>query len=214
MRIAAIAAALGIAAAPAAAQVPGIPVFNSGVTQGLMAAVDVGFPDDDAGNGTAFAGTLSYGMSRLMLAGTLASWSPDGGDAVVALGGTGNLHLLGGPLSPLSVTLQAGIAGWSQDVGAEDVSVTHVPVGVGVGLLIPSPAVALKPWIAPRLDLVKTDLVPADDWQSNFGLSAGLDLAFVGGFGLRAAYDFVEADNVRPSTFSVGVNYVFNVAGL
>ncbi len=214
MRTLALAAALGLAAAPAAAQVPGLPVYNSGVTRCVMAAADVGFPNDDAGGGTTFGGTVSYGLSRFMVTGTVASWSPDAGDAIVAFGGTGNLHLVGGPLSPLSVTLQAGVASWSQDVGAEDVSFLHVPVGVGVGLVIPSPAVSLKPWIAPRLDLAKVDLLPNDDWEANFGLSAGLDLAFVGGLGLRAAYDYVSADGGKPSAFSIGLNYVFNVAGL
>lgn len=214
MRAAGLGAALVLAAAPAAAQVPGLPVFNSGVTRGVMAAVDVGFANDDAGGGNTFAGTVSWGMSRLMLSGTIASRNPDGGDAAVALGGTGNLHLVGGPLSPLSVTLQVGVAGWSQDVGTEDVSFLHVPVGIGVGLVIPSPAVSLKPWIAPRLDLAKADLLPEDDWESNFGLSAGLDVALIGGYGLRAAYDRVFADGAEPSTFSIGVNYVFSLPGL
>jgi opacity protein-like surface antigen len=149
-----------------------------------------------------------------MVTGTIASWNPDGADAEVSLGGTANLHLIGGPLSPLGVSLQAGVAGWSVEDGGEDVSVLHVPVGVGVGLVIPSPAVSLRPWIAPRLDLLKTDRLPGDDWQSNFGLSAGLDLAFVGGLGLRAAYDYVSVDGATPSSFSLGVNYAFNVAGL
>lgn len=214
MRALALAAILGLVAGPAVAQVPGLPVFNSGVSRGVMAAVDVGFPNDDAGGGTAVGGTLSYGMSRFMVTGTLASWSPDAGDAIVSFGGTGNLHLVGGPLSPLSVTLQAGFAAWSRDVGPDDVSFLHVPVGVGVGLVIPSPAVSLKPWIAPRLDLAKVDLLPDDDWKANFGLSAGVDLAFVGGLGLRAAYDYVSADGAKPSTFSIGLNYAFNVAGL
>ncbi|HSE27081.1 MAG TPA: outer membrane beta-barrel protein [Gemmatimonadales bacterium] len=214
MRAGALAAALALAAAPAAAQVPGLPVFNSGVTRGVMGAVDVGFPNDDAGGGTTFAGTVSYGASRFMLTGTIASWNPDAGDGTVAFGGTGSLHLIGGPLSPLSVTLQAGVASWSQDVGPEDASFLHVPVGVGVGLVIPSPAVSLKPWIAPRLDLAKTDLLPNDDWESSFGLSAGLDVAFIGGFGLRAAYDRVYADDADPSVFSLGLNYLFSMPGL
>lgn len=207
----AAALALLLAAGPAAAQVPGLPVFNSGPKPGLTVGLDVGFPDEDAGGGNAYAGTVTWGKGPWMLTGTVGTFGPDDVDGGLTLGATGNLQVLGGPLSPFGVTLQAGFGYGSLDDG----DLYHAPIGAGLAMVIPSPAVSLKPWIAPRLDLSKVSAEGAveEDWSSNFGVSAGLDLYFIGGLGLRAAYDHVSGDDVSPGIFSVGLNYAFNIAG-
>lgn len=209
-RIAGAAALVAALALPLEAQVAGLPVYNNGVGPGVTLGLDVGFNNEDAGGGTAVGGTVSWGSGLFGLTGTLASWSPDAGDAITAVGGTGNFRVFGGPLSPVLVHLQAGAATWSVN-GADFV---HVPLGVGIGVVIPSPAVSLNPWIAPRLDLLKADGVLDDDWLTDFGLSAGLDIYFVGGLGLRAAYDYVSRDGARPGVFSVGANYSLGLPGL
>ena len=214
MRPRAMAAALALCllALPARAQVPGLPVFNSGPKPGLGVALDAGFPDEDAGSGNAFAGTVSWGKGPWMLTGTIGTLSPDDAAGGMTLGGTGNLQVLGGPLSPFGVTLLAGFG-----YGAiGDADLYNAPIGAGLAMVIPSPAVSLKPWIAPRLDLSKrtgSGTGGDEDWNSNFGISAGLDLYFLGGIGLRAAYDHVAGDDVSPGIFSVGLNYAFNIAG-
>ena len=58
------------------------------------------------------------------------------------------------------------------------------------------------------------EAVSDDDWESDFGLSAGLDAYLVGGFGFRAAYDYVNRDGGSPGVFSLGVNYNFGTPGL
>jgi hypothetical protein len=67
---------------------------------------------------------------------------------------TGNLKIFGGPLIPVSVTLQAGAAYDQQSestiLGGDISSKTwHVPVGVGIALTIPNPVFSIKPWLAP-----------------------------------------------------------------
>ena len=58
-----LAAALAFGAVPVEAQVPGIPVYNAGVPRGIGVYGDVGFPNDDAGGGTAYAVTGRAGSS-------------------------------------------------------------------------------------------------------------------------------------------------------
>ena len=47
--------------------------------------------------------------------------------------------------------------------------------------------------------------------ETAFGYSAGLDLAFVFGLGLRTAYDWVDGDPRHPSTWSVGAKWSFGL---
>ena len=57
--------AAALAAVPAAAQVPGLPVYNQGVPRGIGLYGDVGFPNDVAGGGTAYGvtGRAGFGPS-------------------------------------------------------------------------------------------------------------------------------------------------------
>jgi hypothetical protein len=57
----ALAAALAGGARSAAAQVRGIPVYNAGLPRGIGLYGDVGFPNDEAGGGTAYAVTGRLG---------------------------------------------------------------------------------------------------------------------------------------------------------
>ena len=102
---------LGLAAAPyAAAQVRGIPVYNSGVPSGIAIYGDVGFPDENAGKGTAVAVSGRAGFGAFGATAILSTFNPDGpASSDVSVGATLNYKLFGDPLVPLSVTLQGGI---------------------------------------------------------------------------------------------------------
>ncbi len=209
----ALAAALTLAAGtPLAAQNLGLPVDNSGVGGGLTLAATVGFPNEDAGKGTAFGLTGKLGLGPLGVTATASTWNPDAfSDKVNSIGGTANLKIFGGPLIPLSVTLQGG--GAFASVNGTDL--VHVPVGVGFALRIPNPAISIKPWVAPRLDYVKASGNGNDSDETNFGFSAGVDLNLLSGLGFHAAYDYVKADNdLTPSIFSVGAHYALRIPGL
>jgi hypothetical protein len=199
------------AVAPAAAQVGGLPVFNSGVNSGISLNFDYGMPNEDAGNGKSLGFTGGAALGPIGFTATYASHTPDGADAQSWLGATANLKMFGGPLIPVSVNGQIGIGYSSQDVGLpEDAKFVSIPVGVGIALNIPTPGVSIKPWIAPRLQYTRSTGA-FDDSDTRFGISAGVNFGLVGGLNARAAYDQVKIDDATVGTFSIGVGYNFNV---
>ena len=219
--------ALALGASPARAQNPGLPVYNMGVPRGIGLYGDLGFPNDEAGSGLAYGVSLRAGFGPIGATGTLSALNPDGpAGADVAVGGTFNYKLLGGPLVPLSVTLQAGVsyAKPGEDltfpVGTgipvfSEFTLYHVPIGIGFALVIPNPALSIHPWLAPRVDIAYQKAGDASNTDTNFGLSGGLELNLLNGFGIHAAYDRVFAKDVSdPATFGIGAHYAFRVPGL
>jgi hypothetical protein len=202
----------------AAAQVRGIPVYNSGVPRGIAIYGDVGFSNADAGKGTAFGVSGRAGFGPLGATATLSTFNPNGpGSSDVSVGATLNYKLFGGPLVPLSVTLQGGIGYSKPDTGlfpGSNATELHFPVGVGFALTIPNPALAIRPWIAPRLDIVHASVSGTSDSRTKFGLGGGLELNLLNGFGIHAAYDRVFLDGGDPSVFGVGAHFAFRVPGL
>ncbi len=196
--------------AQAAAQNPGLPVINSGIGTGLTLSGDVGFPNSDAGGGTAFGATGKVGLGPLGVTATLSSYKPDNDGSHVSLGGTANWKLFGGPLIPFAVTLQGGAS--RTKVGSA--SVWHFPIGVGFSARIPTTVIGVKPWIAPRVDISRVSGTGASATDTNFGFSAGIELNLLSGLGFHAAYDYVKADGAKPSTFGIGVHYGLNIPGL
>jgi len=214
---AATALLVSLGGAPAAsAQVLGLPVYNSGVPTGLAVYGDVAFPNSAAGDGHTFAVTGRLGISRIGVTATLGSFNPSGPDnTITTVGATGNYKLLGGPLIPFSATLQGGIGYGKEGSGAGSVKLWHFPIGLGLGITIPNPALAIKPWIAPRIDLTQRSIQGgSSDTDSNFGVSAGVELNFLTGFGVHASYDRVFASGDDPGIFAIGAHYGFRIPGL
>jgi hypothetical protein len=205
----------------ARAQVRGIPVYNSGIATGIAIYGDVGFPNTQAGKGTALAVSGRAGFGPLGATAMLSTFNPDGPlDSKLSVGGTLNYKVFGGPLIPLSVTLQGGIgytkpeSGLIPGLGASgEVNEFRFPIGVGFALTIPNPALAIKPWIAPRVDIVRYT-GDVSDTQTNFGLGGGLELNLLSGLGVHAAYDRVFADGADPGVFGFGAHYTFRIPGL
>ena len=76
---------------------------------------------------------------------------------------------------------------------------------------IPNPNLAIRPWIAPRVDVTRVT-GNVDETNTNFGLSGGIDLNLIFGLGLTFSYDQVWGDNgVKPSVFGVGANWTFGL---
>ena len=197
------------AASGASAQVLGLPVNNSGVPTGLGVYADVAFPNGAAGDGTTFAASARLGISKIGVTATLASFNPSGPDnTITSVGGSFNYKLLGGPLIPFSATLQGGI-GYGKQAGA---ALWHLPIGMGFAITIPNPALAIKPWIAPRIDL--THSPSPVGWDSNFGVSTGVEVNFLSGFGVQASYDRVFVNGSDPGIFAVGAHYGLRIPGL
>lgn len=222
MRLIALAAtvlALALSASPVRAQNPGLPVYNIGVPRGLGLYGDIAFPSDVAGGGTAYGVSARAGIGIVGATATLSSLNPDGpGGSDVSVGGTLNYRLLGGPLVPLSVTLQGGVSYAKPGDGllpGQDITAYHIPVGIGFALVIPNPVLSIHPWLAPRVDVAYRKVGGASGTETSFGLSGGIELNLLNGFGVQAAYDRVFAKDVAdPATFGIGAHYAFRVPGL
>lgn len=208
-------------ASPLSAQAFGLPVINSGLPTGIGFAADAGFANDAAGGGWAAGLTGKVGFSRLGVTATVTRVAPDVGDEFFSAGATANMQVFGGPLIPLSVTLQGG-AGYSTPefrfpcLPPEgcDVSEWRFPVGVGFAFTIPNPAMAIKPWIAPRVDITRLSSDGVSETDTRFAMSAGVELNFITGLGLHAAYDWINAEGDKPGILAAGLHYTFRVPGL
>lgn len=202
----AAAAALLLLASPLVAQAPRLPVINNGVPRGIFVAGDFAIPNTAFGGGQSYAATGAIGLGMLGFTGTVGRTNPDGGSSTSIYGGTANLRLIGGPLIPFFVNLQGGV-GYADFAGAKT---THVPLGVGVGLTIPLPVFGLKPWFAPRWDYTAYSGI-ASGHNSGFGYSAGVDVAFIFGLGLRTAYDAVKVNGQTLSSWSIGAKWALGL---
>jgi hypothetical protein len=209
---------MGFGSPSAQAQVRGLPVYNSGIATGIALYGDVGFSNTEAGKGTALGITGRAGFGPFGATAILSTFNPDGPPgSKVSVGGTLNYKLFGGPLIPLSVTLQGGIGYFKTDTGflpSGEENALRFPVGLGFALTIPNPALAIKPWIAPRIDIVRTSSGGQSNTDSNFGLSGGLELNLLSGLGVHAAYDRVFIDGGDPGVFGFGAHYAFRIPGL
>ena len=223
--VSAAAAALAAftAAGTVAAQVPGIPVYNTPVPAGFTIVADVGFPSHSTHTGTSFGATVAFGTGAFgfTLTGGGTSAEVDTfnlGQATI--GGTVNWKVIGGPALPWAVNLQAGLAYW--EIGdppaalvppphlfAEKLQNIHVPVGVSVMYSVITSGMAIKPWIAPRADYTRTTLAGGSVDHTKFGVSVGLNLMFRNGLGVRAAYDWLQSDGPTRDTIGVGASYSF-----
>jgi hypothetical protein len=207
-----------LAVRSAQAQVRGIPVYNSGIATGIAIYGDVGLTNTEAGKGTALALSGRAGFGPLGATAMLSTFNPDGpGGSDLSVGASLNYKVFGGPLIPLSVTLQGGIGYSKPDDGflpGQEVNELRFPVGIGFALTIPNPALAIKPWIAPRIDVVRHSGAGESNTESNFGLGGGVELNLLSGLGVHAAYDRVFIDGGDPSVFGLGAHYSFRIPGL
>src|SRR3954469_1558357 len=90
--------ALGLVLGPsrAGAQVRGIPVYNSGIASGIAIYGDVGFPNANAGKGTAFAVSGRAGFGPLGASAILSTFNPDGpAGSDVSVGATLDYKIFG-----------------------------------------------------------------------------------------------------------------------
>jgi hypothetical protein len=223
-----VAAAAGIA--PLAAQAPGLPVAHVAMARGLTLAGRVGFPNQAAGAGTAYEIAATLGARRFAIT-ALASLHRNPGyvvDDYPAFGGRASYKIFGGPLVPFGLTLQAGAAYAAPDPlplpvggGLEyggSLAIWRVPVGLGLAWTIARPIVAIRPWIAPRIDVrhVRTPAavggagqpVPGSSvTETEFGLSGGVSLGFLNGVSVDVAGDRIFGGlAAKPATFSVGLS--------
>lgn len=183
------------------AQARGLPVVNSGFgARGGMAA-DIGLGNDAAGTGTTLGASASAGAGFIGVSATVSRGTADD-NTVWSQGVAVSMRLFGGPLIPFRVTLQAGAGRWSQGI----VETVRLPLSLGLAAVIPNPAFAIRPWLAPRIDYQSTTFENSDVSSTDFGISGGIELGFLNGLTIRSAYDRLLVDD-RPGIFSLGLGY-------
>lgn len=180
------------AAAPAAAQWAGMPVWNSpkGGT-GITISGDFGSNNDDAGGGSAFGGRASLGLANLTLSAGVVTWDSDlANDKITSVAGSAAFRVIGGSLLPVAINLQVG-AGRTNEVssgvpGAPAIpATTTLVLGAGASASLPTPGLSIEPY----LSLSNRWHTPSGfGTESNFGWTLGANLGF-GMFGVHLAYD-------------------------
>ncbi len=198
----------------ARAQLAGIPVyFNVEGGTGVGVAANLGFPDNNAGGGTAYgvAGSLSGGA--ITLTGMVGAWKGTGfGSAQASYGGDVAMRLFGGGLLPVAVGVQAGYGAVKNPITSTTVST--IPIGIGVALN--PPLFPLKPWIAPRIEIQHVPPVAGGGAvnATAFRVSAGVNFNLLLGLGVHAGVDWGKVpsklDPATPSTLIWGVGAHFN----
>jgi len=217
----ALTALLVTAAGSLGAQVRGIPVYNSGVAGGLALGAEFGVPNNAAGGGIAYGASARMGMGLFGMTAMAIRSDPSGeGGNTIGVGATLDYKLLGGPLIPLSVTLQGG-AGYSRNAfiaqpsgATSHVTNLRVPIGVGIAMSLPNPVLAIKPWLAPRIDIVRSSVGGTTATSTAFAISGGIEFNLLSGLGLHTGYDWSRRDGVTYGTFGVGLHYGLRVPGL
>jgi hypothetical protein len=199
------------------AQVTGLPVRNPGVIQGFTIGGDVGFgkisrsgaDGDDQSRAFGALATLGFGPVGAALGIVHATIDPAVGPnrSQTTLTAAAQLTVFGGPLVPLKVSWQAGVA---KPLDGGDQKAWRGHLGIGAALAIPAVAFSIRPWVAPRLDYLANQ--PVSGTRFKGAVSAGIDLGLLNGLGLRVGYDSrLGWDNgTEPASgISVGASYHF-----
>jgi hypothetical protein len=219
--VAALALGLAVVVLPASAQLNSIPVyFNPKGGTGFTLAGDFGKGVNTASDkNTAFGVRASVGGGPFSVGAGLGTVNPAVGvgqrQSEVQYMGNAAIRLLGGPLIPVSVSVQAGVGYLKQDilVGSMLIPVSektlNVPIGVGIGLSVPTPGFSLDPWIAPRVTINAVEILGTTVTNSGVGVSGGVNLAFVMGLGLHLGFDWTKVGGSKPFIIGAGVHYKF-----
>ncbi|MGH7605987.1 MAG: hypothetical protein ACREME_01490 [Gemmatimonadales bacterium] len=186
-RILMVVALAAFAVTPAAAQLSGMPVWNSpkGGT-GVTISGDYASNNDDAGGGSAFGVRASLGLANLTLGAGVASYDSDVlTDKVTSFGATAGFRIIGGSLIPVALNLQVGVGRTGEfDTGADTAATTTLTGALGLAVSVPTPGVSIEPY----LSLGMRSRSRSGESDSNFGWTLGANANF-GMFGLHLAYD-------------------------
>lgn len=199
-RVTLVVGLLAVAATPAAAQLAGMPVWNSPKGgSGITISADYGSPNNNAGGGNAFGARGTLGLANLAITAGLSSYNADGpGDAATSLGGNATFRVIGGSLLPVAINLQVGGSRTTQ-TGAADI--TGIIAGGGISAAVPTPGVSVEPYLSVTNRWVN-DGVNND---SNIGWTIGANVG-MGMFGFHLAYDSQKVGGATAGVIGLGAH--------
>lgn len=207
-RVFLVSAVVASMAAPAAAQLAGMPVWNSpkGGT-GITISGDYGRPNADLGKGNAFGARGTVGLGSLNLTAGLSTWKPSGAsNSATSVGGDAAFRVIGGSLLPVNVNLLVG--GARTSVGGGGGSFTTLVAGGGVSVSLPTPGFSIEPYLSLANRWHKASNVST---VSNIGWTIGANLGF-GMMGAHIAYDSEDyGAGVKGNIIGVGVHLSLKV---
>ncbi|HEY7193965.1 MAG TPA: hypothetical protein VH439_09525 [Gemmatimonadales bacterium] len=203
-------AAVAFANAPLAAQWMGMPAWNNPKGgSGLTIYGDVGIPNSNLGEGTAFGARATFGMANLSLTAGVSSWSPkDVGASSTSWGGVAEFRVIGGSLMPVALNLQLGAATASAINTATDSipKMTNAIAGAGLSVNVPTPGLSIEPYVSISN---RWHAPSGGSTTSNFGWVIGANAGF-GMWGLHLAYDSEKLDDgSTASVWGVGAHLSF-----
>jgi hypothetical protein len=183
---------VGVLVAPVAAQAPGFPVYGGGFSPTIEIEGLLAFPgaDTHTGDGLALGATGTFSLGRIGVWATAGRFlaSTDGVDDRMVYGAMLGVKVVGGALSPLAVYVQGGAGSMEDD--DPNSTIVLVPVGLAASLTIPTPFLAIRPWVAPRIQFgLEMTNGETETSPGAFGVSAGVDLTLLTGLSFRASYD-------------------------
>ena len=195
-------AGLALSAAPAAAQLAGMPVWNSpkGGT-GVTINGDYGAPNNNAGGGSAFGARGSLGLGNLTITAGLSSYKPDGAsNSATSMGGNVTFRVIGGSLLPVAINLQAGGSRTTAS-GAPDV--TGIIAGGGISASVPTPGISVEPYLSITNRWAKVSGVSGTN--SDIGWTIGANVG-LGMFGFHVAYDSQKSGGTTGGIIGIGAH--------
>ena len=228
-RTVAVALAFAVTASPVVAQLIGNPVYAPAGAGGLTLAADFGRGVNDAsGKTNFFGGRAELGLPIIRIGAGVGIYDRNitGVDKEVTLAGNAALQVFGGPLVPVSVSLQVGVGYLKTSaagVAGGDQTTLSVPVGLALAVNVPTPGLSIDPWVMPRLQITRTSNGTSDT-DVNFAASAGINFSLPIGLGAHAALDYVvvsapagsllSSSDFSPVRFGIGVHYTISIPSL
>jgi hypothetical protein len=229
-----------VLATPGLAQMQGMPVYFSpkggtGITLdgdfGRISSSKRGTQSDVA-HPTAIGGRAYLGVPFITVGVGVAVYDPNvvGQKNSTEYMGSAAFKVLGGPLVPLAVTLQAGAGYRKEGSGALATKSVSVPIGLGFALNIPTPGASLEPWAAARLQVnaetAGTGVTSASGTRLGYGLSGGISLGLPIGLGAHVGVDYAsyaaratsllsfQRSKLQTLTVGAGLHFMIRMPGL
>jgi hypothetical protein len=211
-RLSIAALALVLFAAPAAAQLTGLPAYNfapaaAGVTVSGMFGRGL---NDASGKINSVGGMLTYGANMFWV-GAGASYvdMSSGGLKAVAFGGNVGVNLPLGESLPVKVAIVAGADYWSKS----GIKAMNVPAGVTLALKVPASGITVVPWVSPGIRYMRADVGSGWSSETKFGGSGGISFGLPMGVGFDLAIDYTNISGGSPLFFGGGLHYTFKTGG-
>jgi hypothetical protein len=202
--------ALGLVAAPASAQLLGLPVVfapaPAGITIGGMFGRGL---NTASGKANSAGGMFTYGGGMFQV-GAGASYFDFDVAKTISFGGNVGVNLPLGPSLPVKIMIVGG-ASYASKNGVKNM---FIPGGVTFGFNVPSTGVSVTPWVSPQVRYSRIDPGTGTTFSStDFGGSGGISIGLPVGVGFDLALDYTNVSGGSPFLVGAGIHYTIKTPG-